>query len=428
MEHKTSYRPRVSRETRLLLTAGVAAIAVLWVLARIRFQDQPVSSNPVPSVLAQLNSGVKFDSLASEIAALQTRLRPWLTALEIPSETPAPGSASRMVALRLRDNLAIALLPAGASVAERSRGDVQALDPASRLAVIRVPGPLTAPLPIAWRPDRSREPRYVAVSEIALTSVSARPAFLGSLVPTENAVWPGQVWAVPSGSDMTPGSFIFTIDAELIGLVVATASGMVIVPGETVLAEGGRLLDRPERIAGTVGIEVQPLTAPIESITGAHTGVVVTWLDRDGPASGALMAGDVIEAIDGRDLTSRREWDARIARLSAGDMLALRLRRRGETFRISVEARPSAAAPGSDTLGLTLRARVGVGAEVTGIQSATAGSRAGLAVGDVITLFGDIRAPTPAQIRRSFASSREGDRVMVAVTRGETHLVTVLGR
>jgi hypothetical protein len=428
MEHKSSYRPRVSRETRLLLTAGVAAIAVLWVLARIRFQDRPVIANSVPSVLAQLNSGVTFDGLASEIAGLQTRLRPWLMAVEIPSETPPAGSPSRIVALRLRDNLAIALLPAGASLAERSRGDIQALDPASRLAVIRVSDSVAAPRPIAWRPDRSREPRYVAVSDIAAASVSVRPAFVSLLVLTESELWPGQVWAVPAGSDMTPGSFVFTIDAELVGLVAATPEGSVIVPGETILAEGERILGGSERIAGTVGIEVQPLTESIGSLTGARTGVVVTWLGSDGPAAGALSPGDVIEAVDGRDLSSREAWDARIARLSAGETLALRVRRRGEILQISLEARPSAPASVGGTLGLSLRARTGVGTEVTGVQPAAAGARAGLAVGDVITLFNDVRAPTPAQITRSFAAIRKDDRVIVAVTRGETHLVTVLGR
>ncbi len=41
MEPSTPYRPRVSRETRLLLTAGVLAIAALWFLARLRFQESP---------------------------------------------------------------------------------------------------------------------------------------------------------------------------------------------------------------------------------------------------------------------------------------------------------------------------------------------------------------------------------------------------
>src|SRR5690242_11812401 len=102
MEPQTSYRPRVSRETRLLLTAAVAAITVLWLLARIRFDDQPVTSNPVPSVLGQLTGGAKYDTLASEIADLQSRLSPWLLVAD-----------DGIAAFRWRDDLAIVLLPTG---------------------------------------------------------------------------------------------------------------------------------------------------------------------------------------------------------------------------------------------------------------------------------------------------------------------------
>ena len=85
METSSPYRPRVSRETRLLLTAGVMAVAALWLLARIRFPERPVTPNPVPSVLSQLASGPKYDDLAGEIAQLHARLQPSLLALDVPS-------------------------------------------------------------------------------------------------------------------------------------------------------------------------------------------------------------------------------------------------------------------------------------------------------------------------------------------------------
>ena len=76
METSSPYRPRVSRETRLLLIAGVTAVAALWLLARIRFPERPATPNPVPSVLSQLASGPKYDDLAGEIAQLHARLQP----------------------------------------------------------------------------------------------------------------------------------------------------------------------------------------------------------------------------------------------------------------------------------------------------------------------------------------------------------------
>ena len=85
MEPNTSYRPRVSRETRRLLTAGVLAVAALWLLARFRFQDLPATPNPIPAVLSQLASGPKHEDLAAEIGLLQPRLEPLLLALGAPS-------------------------------------------------------------------------------------------------------------------------------------------------------------------------------------------------------------------------------------------------------------------------------------------------------------------------------------------------------
>ena len=105
METSSPYRPRVSRETRLLLTAGVMAVAALWLLARIRFPERPVTPNPVPSVLSQLASGPKYDDLAGEIAQLHARLQPSLLALDVPSAVGSLQTSPRTAAIRLRDDL-----------------------------------------------------------------------------------------------------------------------------------------------------------------------------------------------------------------------------------------------------------------------------------------------------------------------------------
>ena len=77
MDPNRSYRPRVSRETRLLLTTALVAVAALWVLARIRFPDLPATPNPVPPLLSQLATTPTFDGLAFEVSQLQVRLEPF---------------------------------------------------------------------------------------------------------------------------------------------------------------------------------------------------------------------------------------------------------------------------------------------------------------------------------------------------------------
>ncbi len=114
MQTGSPYRPRVSRETRLLLTAGVMAVAALWLLARLRFPERPVTPNPVPSVLSQLATGPKYDDLAREIAQLHARLQPSLLALDAPSAVAgSPQTSPRRTAIRLRDDLAVTLIPSG---------------------------------------------------------------------------------------------------------------------------------------------------------------------------------------------------------------------------------------------------------------------------------------------------------------------------
>jgi S1-C subfamily serine protease len=111
-----------------------------------------------------------------------------------------------------------------------------------------------------------------------------------------------------------------------------------------------------------------------------------------------------------------------------GETLTLRVRRRGELREVALVANAPEVQPASRSLGLTLRGRTKIGAEVVRVQPASSADRAGLTVGDVITLVADISAPTPAQIMRSFASVRQGERVLVAVTRGDAHFVTTLER
>jgi hypothetical protein len=319
METNSPYRPRVSRETRLLLTAGVAAVAALWLLARIRFPERPATPNPVPSVLSQLASGPKFDDLAGEIAQLHGRLLPSLVAGEVASAVGSLQASHRAVAIRLRDDLAVTLVPSGSNRERWNDARILIRDAASGLAVVRVPIPVSAPPPVPWTPRQPQQPRYLVASDISPKGgVSLRPAFVGSLDPIDSPLWSEPLWAVPGRTDLAAGSFLFTNTAELAGLVITHRAGLAIVPGRIVLAEAERLLTTPPGPPGAIGIEVQQLTPPVASVTGASMGVMVAWVDPDGASRKHLTTGDVIEAVDGRALATRHHWDFRVARLSVG--------------------------------------------------------------------------------------------------------------
>jgi putative serine protease PepD len=75
-----------------------------------------------------------------------------------------------------------------------------------------------------------------------------------------------------------------------------------------------------------------------------------------------------------------------------------------------------------------LRRRGRTGAEVVRVQPASAAARAGLLVGDVITVIGSVHAPTPAQVAQSFSSNPAGQPILVGVSRGDAHFVTTVER
>lgn len=429
MDTSTSYRPRVSRETRLLLTAGLIAIAALWVLARVRFPDRPVTPNPVTPVLSQIASGPKYGDLAAEIAQLQARLQPSLLALDVTTSPPVPGQPPRQRSgLRLRNDLAVTWIPWASSRHPSNAASPYAFDAASGLTVVRVSSPAATHPPVPWTPRQPQQPRFLMASHAAPEGVSLRPVFVATLDPIHSALWADPIWGVPGETDVTPGAFLFTTDAELAGLVIAYGGRPAIVPGATVLAEAEKLVAAPPGPPGSVGIEVQGLTAGVASVTGAVTGVVVTWVDPDGAAGDHLLPGEVIEAMDGQPVTDRYLWDARAARLVPGQTLTLRVRRQTGAREVVLVARTRPEAAAARTPGLTLRAVPAVGTEVLRVMPGSAAERAGLAPGDVITLIADVRRPLPAQILRSYASLREGQRVIVAVTRGNAHFVTTLDR
>ncbi len=418
MERNHPYRPRVSRETRLLLTTAVLAIAVLWVLARVRFPDRPTPPNPIAPVLTQLASGPRFDDLASEMSELQPRLESSLVALD------ATTVMSSLPALRIREDVALTLV----LLESRSRDEnVLARDPASGVTLVRIPaGPLVPLAP--WVPRRPQQPRFLAATDVLGRGFSLRPVFIGGLEPIESPIWSEPIWGVPRGADLVPGSFVFTNDAELAGLVVEHATGLAIVPSDTLLAAADRLLSRKGEPAGELGVRVQSLTPSLEEATGAKAGVVVAWVDEQSVVAGTLSVGDVIEAFDGQVVATPQQWDVRLARLLAGDALALTVRRRGELQELHVIAPARPVPPSGQGLGLTMRRIPRIGTEIVRVDIGSVADRSGLVTGDVITLIGDTKVPTPAQVRNTFAAAPPGQPVLIAVTRSGTYRVMTLSR
>lgn len=418
-----AFRGRVSRETRQLLAAALVALLALWVLARIRFPGQSPSPNPIPSLLSQLSSAPRFANLAGEISELQGRLSTtWLTVAASGPDDVTDASSKELTAMRLRNDAAVVLLRRGDQLSNQD--EVIAADRVTGLVIVRTMGDV-APVGVPpWMPPSLNSPQYFMATVGTSSGVALRPVLVASLHETHSPAWPGTIWSVPDGTDLTPSSFVFTTSGEIAGLVVREPAGLAIVPWEIVRDESARIIDGERTPMVDLHVEVRPLTPTLAKATGATHGVVVAWVDSRGPAAKHLVVGDVIESVNARAIAHPREWEVATSRLPAGPV-TMHVRRRGKPLDVQFTL-PAASAVTVSTLGLGMKSTPGIGTTVVRIDPRSAASAARLQEGDIITLAGQITAPTAAQISNAFRAARTGEAIMLAVTRGQTHLVVGL--
>ena len=421
MDRQGPARPRLSRETRLLLVTILVAMSALWALARLRFPERQATPNPVAPLLTQLAVSPGFEDLATQVSTLESRLLPSLVPVELTGRSAA-------TALRVRDDIGATLLAGSngeSGDARRADSRILAHDAVTGLALVRIPGSPAPELTI-WSPQRLDRPRYLFATDFSHRAASLRPVFVGRLNPATNPAWPGEVWALPVRTAVAPGDLLFTTEGALAGLIVPHAGTHALVPGETVLSAAELLRGRGAAPAGWLGIELQALTPSLASATGARAGVIVSRVLPDGPAAATLVVTDVIETVNGEPVASLDDWRAHAARMRPGGSVTLGVRRGAEVVTMTVTA---AAPPRRTTplpLGLTLRTVPRVGAEVLQVAARSAGAHAGILAGDVIVAIGGIQTPTAAQVARAFAASRENRPLVAAITRGDLHRVVAL--
>jgi S1-C subfamily serine protease len=427
-------RPSVSRDTRLLLGIVLVSIAMLWILARIRFPDRVPTPNPVPPVLAQLTAPSAMEDIATSIAQLEPRLEPLIAAVDVERQPRAHAGGARretVSALRFRDDLAVAIVGIAADAFETRvvGGSEIGRDPASQLSVVRLSG-VGAPMLSTWTPRRLPYPRFMITAAATHNGISFRPIFVDSLRSIWSPTWMASIWMLPPQADLAAGTVVFTIDGALAGLAVNRGGQPALVPADAVLSLADRLARGGTSRPGRLGIEVQPLTPALAAATGASTGVVVSWVDPAGPAADAVSVGDVIDRIGDEAMTTIEHWQARTARLTAGESIVLEVRHQNAVRTAGVTVRPVVAAPaaGDSSPGLTLRTAPRVGATIVRVEPDSPAGRAGLVVGDVLTLVGDIQTPTAAQATRALASASRDRPMVIGVLRAGTHRVLTLER
>jgi hypothetical protein len=426
----TAHRPRLSRETRRLLLTAFVAVLILWTLARVRFPDRPALVSPVPPILDQLTGPPTFAELAARVAELRVQLSDAIVPIALVADRPiidAGGFPERAAALRVRDDLVVAVVTPALRRAGLSPSGIVGEDRGSGLTLIGIPTSGRPALPILWSPRNLDQPRYVLATTISPRGISLQPAFVGSLAAIDVPYWPGPVWALPMDVTLSAGALTFTEQGELIGVVASHERGLAIVPARLLLAAAEQTLEAPQKPAADLGIDVGELTPRLAVAAGAQTGVIVTWVDPSGITASLLRPGDVIQALNETAIATPEQWRVGAARTGVGDVLTVTFTRRGAQARTQIVAAPTTKTT-TGVLGLTMLRIAGVGAEVIRVTRGSAADDAGLATGDVITTIDTFAAPTPAQVQSAFASIAHGELLMVAVDRGTTHRIMALQR
>jgi hypothetical protein len=411
IDQDLTYRPRVPHETRRLLIAALIALFSVWALARVRFPER-AAANPVAPLLSQLTPRIRLEDLAAPLAELRPRIEGLIQPL------------AGVIALRAKDGIGVAL--AGAS-ADLPGVVIRGMDRASGLLVIETTSTGSVPSNMTlWHAGRLDQPRYLITARAAPTGVWLGPAFTSSLDPVSHPMWPGPVWAIAAGPGLSPGSFAFTEDAQLVGLVWTDGDLLAIIPAAILLTETDRLLATGTHPPGWLGIEVSSLTPSLARATGASMGVIVTRIDARAPWFATLRIGDIIERVDDVVMHSVLDWNARERRIVVGQTFKLHVLRNGTVHGVPVTAvSPPKAA--NLPLGLDLR-RVKEGSEVVHVEPGSVAHAAGVRVGDVIVQAGDVAAPAPARMRRLFAGSDARRPIVIAVARGDTNRLMTLER
>lgn len=439
MEFVPSQRQRLPRETRLLLTTAFLAIVAIWVLARLRFQEPASAPAVVGPILAPLMVRPAFDELAAQISEASNRVAPSLFSIQTTSESGTAPVDARVSALRLRDDLALIMLPRGTTLPAGQPLQIITQDVLTGLSVVRTQQGSAPVRDSSWIRHEVPSPRFLMRSD-PFGAVSLRPFYAAALSETEAPLWSAAIWQLPQGTDVKPGSFVFTGDAEWVGMIVAHAGGVAVVPADILSSFAERLLANAARPRATVGLEVQALTAPLRALTGASSGVAVTYVAPPAVSGDGVRVGDILESADGRALSTIQHWQRYLADVQVDVPVVLHVRRGGTGRDITVVpkavadmavAAPSAAgskaAPHpARPLGLELRTVARIGAEVLSVQPSSLASAADLRVGDVITMIGSLNQPTAVQVQRTATRAAGSGPLLLAIQRGDSHRLVTL--
>ena len=282
------------------------------------------------------------------------------------------------------------------------------------------------------------------VSALARTQVGIND--LNFFIQTDAAINPGNSGGALVSMDgklVGVNSAIYSQSGGSIGIGFAIPSNMVasVVAGFA----GGKRLVRP-----WLGATGQAVTSDLASSLGlkAPVGVLINDIYPKGPSARAgVQLGDVIRAIDGREVDDLEALRFRIATRRLGESVSLDVIRNGKTLSLTfpIEQPPelpprdtteiSSATPLqgatvanlspalADEMGLDLMAH---GLVVTEVRRGSAAQRYGFKPGDIVQDLNGTKIGTVAEFQRNLDQS--ANRWRMTIRRGDETLAFSVGR
>jgi len=217
-------------------------------------------------------------------------------------------------------------------------------DPATSLAVLRVPGLTAAPLSPSSTPPRVGH-LALAVARSwsnAVTASAGVVAVIGGPLPTGRRRAIDQVirTTAPMHDGFSGGAFLDT-EGALLGLTTAAAiRGLgVVIPAGIVWKTVAHVLEHGGSAKGYLGIVGHPvqLRDAQAAASGRDAALLVANLAPGGPAEAAgVLIGDLLVALDGTPVTSPEELLDLLTGARVGHSATLHLVRGGSTTEVTV--------------------------------------------------------------------------------------------
>ena len=142
------------------------------------------------------------------------------------------------------------------------------------------------------------------------------------------------------------GGPLFNMQGEVVGInsqIFSTSGGFMglsfSIPIDLAMQIKDQLVQNGRVIRGRIGVGIQAVTQDLAEAFGMKTprGAVITMLEKGLPGEKAgLMVGDIVIAIDGKDLANANELPVKISTMKPGTKATLTVLRDGKEKKITV--------------------------------------------------------------------------------------------